>query len=291
MERECNIWILGGDERQVRLAQLMEKDGHTVHTYALERARNVPSPQLSLERIDRADCVVLPMGVPVGALHAPLSARTCPLADVLIRLSPTQFLCGGRVEDSARQLARQHGLTLHDYFTREELTVANAVPTAEGAIQLAMEHLPITVHGCQVLVLGFGRVGRACAARFSALGARVTVSARSWEALSWAQAMALHTERLENLSHWLCRFDLVVNTVPARVLGAAELSEIRPEALILDLASLPGGVDFAAAAQLGKTAIHALALPGKVAPVTAGAAIKDTIYHMMDELGLSAQKG
>lgn len=291
MEQECNFWILGGDERQVRLAQLMEQDGHTVHTYALERARGIPSPALSLERIDRADCVVLPMGVSVGVLHAPLSARTCPLADVLLRLSPSQFLCGGRVDDPARQLAKQQGLTLHDYFTREELAIANAVPTAEGAIQLAMENLPVTIHGCRVLILGFGRVGRATAARLAALGAHVTVSARRWDALSWAQAMNLHTERLENLPHWLCRFQLIVNTVPALVLGDEELAGISPETLILDLASLPGGVDFSAAARRGITAIHALSLPGKVAPVSAGAAIKDTIYHMMEELGLSSRKG
>ena len=54
---------------------------------------------------------------------------------------------------------------------------------------------------------------------------------------------------------------------------------------MLDLASKPGGVDLAAAGELGLTVIWALSLPGKVAPVTAGAAIKTTIYNMLHELG------
>ena len=77
----------------------------------------------------------------------------------------------------------------------------------------------------------------------------------------------------------------MVNTVPAQVLNRPELEDLMPGCLILDLASKPGGVDLAAAGELGLTVIWALSLPGKVAPVTAGAAIKSTIYNMLRELG------
>ena len=163
--------------------------------------------------------------------------------------------------------------------------MANAVPTAEGAVQLAMEHLPITIHGSRVLVVGFGRVGRITAQRFAALGARVSVAARKYEQLAWAQAMGFGAEELGHLAGWLCGYDLVVNTVPAQVLNRPELEDLMPGCLILDLASKPGGVDLAAAGELGLTVIWALSLPGKVAPVTAGAAIKSTIYNMLRELG------
>ena len=75
----------------------------------------------------------------------------------------------------------------------------------------------------------------------------------------------------------------MVNTVPAPVLGRAELENLGKDCLVLDLASQPGGVDREAAEKLGRRVIHALALPGKVAPVTAGAAIRDAIYHMLEE--------
>lgn len=148
-----------------------------------------------------------------------------------------------------------------------------------------MEHLPITIHGARVLILGFGRVGRLTAQRFGALGARVCVAARKYEQLAWAQAMGFGAQQLGHLAGWLCGYDLVVNTIPATVLTRPELEDLKASCLILDLASKPGGVDLAAAGDLGLTVIWALSLPGKVAPVTAGDAIKGTIYNMLRELG------
>lgn len=288
MEHEGNIWVVGGDRRQACLAWLLAQEGHTVHTYAL--TLDQPSDrnriqETQLDGIYRADCVILPMTVcrGQGLLNTPLAAGDYALAEVLDRLRPSQFLCGGRVDDESQSMARERGLLIRDYFDREELAVANAVPTAEGAVQIALEELPITIHGSRVLVIGFGRVGRLTAQRFGALGARVTVAARKYDQLAWGRAMGFEGEPLGRMAGWLCAYDLVVNTVPAPVLGRAELEDIREDCLILDLASQPGGVDRAAAEKLGRRVIHALALPGKVAPVTAGAAIRDAIYHMMLE--------
>lgn len=111
------------------------------------------------------------------------------------------------------------------------------------------------------------------------------MAARRYEQLAWAQAMGLGTEHLAHLAGWLCGYDLIVNTVPAQVLGRLELEDVKEDCLILDLASKPGGVDLRAAGELGLTVIWALSLPGKVAPVTAGAAIKSTIYNMLQEAG------
>ena len=290
MRHELNFWVLGGDMRQGKLAQLLAEDGHRVHTYALEDGA-VPAPGLTAEPglsgVEQADCVVLPLPVSSGGelLNAPLSRLSPPITEVLAPLSPGQMLCGGRVDPVTAALAAERGLTIRDYFAREELAVANAVPTAEGAVQLAMEHLPITIHGSRVLVLGFGRVGRITAQRFAALGARVSVAARKYDQLAWAQAMGFDPQPLSHLAGWLCGYDLVVNTIPAPVLTRRELEDLKPDCLILDLASKPGGVDQRAAGELGLTVIWALALPGKVAPVTAGAAIQTAIYNMLQELG------
>ena len=142
------------------------------------------------------------------------------------------------------------------------------MPTAEGAIQLAMEELPITLHGARVLVIGYGRLGRVLADRLAGLKARVSVAARRYADLAWAENCGYGVEHTGQLEGWLCGYDL------------------KPGCLVIDLASKPGGVDFDAAARLGVKAFWALSLPGKVAPVTAGKSIKTTIYNILTELGV-----
>ena len=283
LHRECNIWTLGGDQRQLQLARLLAADSHTVHIYALD----TPESEDSLHQIKRADCIIFPLPVSDDSnnLNAPLSRGTCALSAILSQLSPSQFLCGGRVTPAVQELCETFHLHMHDYFAQEELIVSNAIPTAEGAIQIAMEQLPITIHGSRVLVLGFGRVGRITAQRFAALGAKVSVAARNYAQLALARSMDLGTEHLSHLTGWMCSYDLIINTIPAPVLNREQLEDVKADCLILDLASQPGGVDRSAAHALGISVIHALGLPGKVAPVTAGAAIQRTIYHMLTDAG------
>lgn len=160
---------------------------------------------------------------------------------------------------------------------------ANAPPTAEGAIQLALENLPITLHASRVLVIGYGRIGKILADRLRGLGAFVSVAARRYEQLAWAEVDGHAAQRLGDIAGWLCGYDLVLNTVPARVLTAELLADLKSGCLVIDVASKPGGVDLEAARRLGVPVIWALSLPGKVAPVTAGRAIQQTVYHILRE--------
>lgn len=287
MRNEWNLWVVGGDMRQAKLAELLAEDGHTVHTWALEEAEEAAAPADSLEEIRLADCVILPLPAAGegGSLNAPLSRLRPSLEDVLDALRPGQVVCAGKAGPELQALAEERKLRLCDYFLREELAVANAVPTAEGAVQLAMEELPVTLHGARVLVLGFGRLGKLTAHRMHALGARVSVAARKWSDLAWAEAYGYTPEHIQHLDGYLCSYDLVVNTVPTQVLDETRLADLKPGCLVVDLASKPGGVDMEAASRLGVRVIWALSLPGKVAPVTAGKIIRDTIYHILNELG------
>lgn len=284
MAHEHNFWVVGGDLRQRALARLLREDGHTVHMAGLEGEGLAPEPLgpgLAL-----AHCVVLPLPVTraEGVLYTPLSGETVVLSHLLDYLEPGQILCGGLVSPAVRAAGEERGLRVFDYYAREECMVANAVPTAEGAVQVAMEELPFTLHSARVLVLGFGRVGKLTAHRMSALGARVTVSANSYEDLAWAAAYHYESIRLERLSCELGGFHLIVNTIPAQVLDRRRLAWVDPEAFLLDLASAPGGVDRQAAGDLGLRVLQAPGLPGRTAPVTAAAAIRDSVYHILWEL-------
>ena len=288
MKHELDIWLIGGDRRQVRLAGLLAEDGHSVHTLGLGPATGGVREERELTGAALADCVVLPLPVaaPGGRLNAPLAEEPLSLEGVFAALRPGQIICAGRVDDATQAMARDRGLVLHDYFAREELAVANAVPPADGAIQLALEEMPVTLHGSRALVIGYGRLGRALAPRLAGLGAKVSVAARKYADLAWAEGFGFGTEHTGELKGWLCGYDLVVNTAPALVLGKEELEELKPECVVIDLASLPGGVDFAAVKALGVKAVQALSLPGKVAPATAAAYLRSTICHILHELGV-----
>ena len=287
MRQKLNFWIVGGDPRQAALARALAEDGHSVHTYALEQAVESTLSAPSLAGIEDAHCVVLPLPALDGErINAPLSRVKLPLSRLLDALTPGQLLCAGMLKPPLVGEAQARSLLLADYFAREELAVANAVPSSEGAIQIAMEELPITLHGARALVIGYGRLGKVLARQLRGLGVRVSVASRKYADLAWIRAEGLEAERSDQLSGWLCGYDLVVNTVPAPILGREELTQLKPGCLVIDLASKPGGVDFDAAAQLGVKAVWALSLPGKVAPVTAGLAIRDAIYNILTELGV-----
>ncbi len=282
MER-THIWIVGGDQRQRILAKLLRDDGHRVHTYGLDE-----EGQRGLEGISDARCVILPLPAekPAGEVYTPLWEGRVQVSQVVERMAPGQLLCGGLIRDELRTMARQRGLRVEDYYTREELTLLNAIPTAEGAIGLAMGRLPITIHNARIWILGFGRVGQALALRLSALGARVRVLARSPAQRALAASLGLEAEPLHGMREWLHCPHLVVNTVPAPLLGVEELSALREGAWVMDLASEPGGVDQGAAQALGVPVVWARGLPGKVAPRTAAEYLKGTVYHIMEELGV-----
>ena len=209
------------------------------------------------EQVARADVILLPL---------PLDESRTPLAQLLRAAKPGAFALGGRLSAQAVEIARQAGVELADYFARPELAVYNAIPTAEGCIGILLQQRARTLWGAEMLVLGFGPVGQALAVRLSALGAGVTVCARRPEQRALAESLGL----------W-------VNTIPAPVLGDGVLARLRSGSLIVDLASKPGGTDFAAAARRGHRAIHALSLPAACAPETAGEAVARTVQTMLQE--------
>ena len=281
---ERNFWIVGGDLRQRALARLLREDGHTVRVAALEGEGLQPEPLGS--GLSLAHCVILPLPVTKGegTLHTPLSKSELTLDEVLDHMEPGQILCGGMVSPGVRREGEKRGLRVFDYYAREECMVANAVPTAEGAVQVAMEELPFTLHTARVLILGFGRVGKLTAHRMRALGAKVTVAAKDYEDLAWAAAYGCETIYLKRLSFELGGFDIIVNTIPAVILDEKKLRWVDPGAFLLDLASAPGGIDRTAAKELGLRVMQAPGLPGRTAPVTAGLAIRDAVYHILWEL-------
>ena len=206
-----------------------------------------------------------------------------PLAELLRAAKPGALALGGKLSAQARQIAAEAGVELVDYFAREELILCNAIPTAEGCIGILMAERTRTLWNSAILLAGFGPVGQALGVRLAALGAQVTVAARRPAQRALAESFSLRAVDLVRLEQAAPVFDTVVNTIPAPVLTEAVLAALRPGSLIVDLASKPGGTDFAAARRLGHRTIHALSLPAACAPETAGEALARTVCEILAE--------
>jgi len=288
MNQHLLFAIAGGDLRQQRLADMLAQDGFEVRITGFDSSPHINSGAKTYESlaetVSGADCVVLPLPVTHdgACLNTPFSRNIYLMEELYRSVSPGQLVVGGLINKNTYEKAKEYGFRITDYLEREELSVLNAIPTAEGAIQIAMEELPITIHGAKVLVIGYGRCGRVLAKDLQALGARVTASARKYADFAWMRVDGIQVARTDNLRD-IGEFDLIVNTVPALILDEYLLNRIKRDCLIIDLASKPGGVDLSVASQLGLRVIWSLSLPGKVAPLTSGEIIKEAILNIIAE--------
>ena len=273
---EINIALLGGDKRELEVARVL-LPRFSLRCFGLPRGGLPQSRRLRLaqtldEALNGADAVLLPMaGVKEdGMLYAPL------YGDIKIDAADFAFLQAGTpvlvgvASRYLRELCAENSLPLYEVAEHDLVAIPNAVPTAEGALAIIMQETDITINGMRALVLGFGRVGEAVALRLKALGAEVLAVNRGERRLARAKALGFSSCAWGELPAALAGCDAVINTIPAPVLGRKELAALKSSALVVDLASGAGGTDFAAAEQLGVRALHALSLPGKVAPVSAG---------------------
>jgi dipicolinate synthase subunit A len=279
--------VIGGDLRCAYLAGLLAADGYKVITSGFDSTDLPPCVTgctNPAQAVSLADFIILPVPVSTDGttINAPFSRVRISIDQVLNAIKPNQRIVGGAITEDVREEAEKRGLKILDYLHREELAIYNAVPTAEGAIQLAMEELPITISGSRCLITGYGRVGRMLAQLLVAMGAHVTVAARKFSDLAWADSQGCQTTELAHLSE-AGEFDVIFNTIPFPVFNHDVLSKLDKNTLLIDLASRPGGVDFTAAAELQIKTIWALSLPGRVAPKSAGQIIKNTILNMLKE--------
>ena len=293
MNQNLIFAFVGGDPRQIQVISNFVHDGHSIRTFGLEKA-DFPK-NLLIEQSDSlssclngADIVVLPFPYTKGGetVRSSFSSNEIYTNDILRQMNSRQILLAGRADEQLKSLTALYNIHFIDYGEREELLIANAIPTVEGALEIAIRETPFTIHGSRSLVLGYGRIGKLLAKSLKALGATTAVSARKQRDLAWISAHNFIEIPFSELHHHIGNYDLIFNTIPTMVLDFRLLSAIPDTTLIIDLASSPGGIDFETGKLLNKKIIWALSLPGKVAPLTAGNIIKQTIENILNELGV-----
>jgi len=285
--RGIKIAVIGGDQRDIYLMQELIKLGAAVTAIGFS-----PCPELNqVCLVDRLETALLKAQVlilPMGGTDSEGNIKTLD-QDVTLRLSPEiavtipegVLVIIGFARDFVKEWSLKYGWKMIEIAEMDTVAILNSIPSAEGALQIAMEKLPITIHGSNSFVLGFGRLGITLARMLQGIGAKTTVVARKRSDLSRAGEIGYRPLHCSQLHQSISEADVIFNTVPAMILNEELLSLLNKDTLIIDIASSPGGTDFTAAKRLGLQAVLTPSLPGIAAPKTSGKILAQVIPQLI----------
>ena len=294
-----DIGIFGGDLRQVYMAASFLTKGYRVATYSLSEEVNDYMDRQANSLVDynyhQAHTLsdlfdhsrVLIGPIPMTRDQINITSKNTPadltIAHVAYLLRENQILIGGSLPAPLADRCSSKHIPSYDLMKDEKITILNAIATAEGSLMEAIRESDRNLHGSSCLVLGYGRCAKVLAQKLKALDAYVTVAARSRDALAYAAAAGYNAIHISTMSSILPSFHFIFNTIPSLILDQNNLSLVHPHAVIIDISSAPGGVDFNFAASLKLHAKLCLGLPGKVAPRTSSDILVTEIIAFLKE--------
>ena len=274
------IAVIGGDLRQLETAKAFAEEGYRVSVYGLDvlgdkpNVKNLTKAEDLKEALYLADCVILPLPFSYDndKVNAPLSTKPIMLSELFAHLSRHQKIAAGLLGASLPE-----GFSVFDYAAGETFAVKNARATVEGAIAIAIRESAITLCHANAVITGYGRIGKMLARTLADLVAKVTVIARSSRDRAWAWSEGFSAYGFHFLPELVKTCDFLFNTVPSEVITRSVLHAMREDTTVIELASLPGGIDLRAAGERHIRVTSALGLPGKYSPKTAGRIIADCV--------------
>ena len=285
---------MDGDLRNIKLAKILAKeDDNFVYVFGLEKAdelRNIDNIIFceSLESVVNKSTVVI-TAIPFSRdglkVYTPFGNNELSIKELVSSVNDKILIAGG-ISNIVYDLINENtskNIKVIDIMKQEELVILNTIATAEGTIQTIIENTDFIIHKSKILVLGFGRVGKVSAKKLQALDAKVTCSARKVEDIAWINTYGYDFLDINDLGNSLKDYDIIINTIPNIILDENNLKYVRKDCLLIDLASAPGGIDRTYVEKEKLNFVWALALPGKIAPLTTADFIKNTIYNVLDE--------
>ncbi|MBO8155184.1 MAG: dipicolinic acid synthetase subunit A [Bacillaceae bacterium] len=284
------VAVIGGDARQVELIKNLCEWDATLYLVSLDNLEgDFPGAQkVKMDEVprDELDAIVLP--VPgtddEGYMETHFADESPRLTKTWLEgVKSSCLVFTGITKDYLTNLCNELHLKLIPLFDRNDVAIYNSIPTVEGTIMMAIQHTEFTIHNSNVTIVGFGRTGKSLARSFHALGANVKASARKKEDLARIFEMGIKPIHTNDLSKEVKDCHILINTVPSPVINVKVLQNLPQHALIIDLASKPGGTDFRYAKKRGINAILAPGLPGIVAPNTAGNILATVISQILLE--------
>jgi dipicolinate synthase subunit A len=284
------IAIIGGDARQLEvISKCIDMDA-SVYLFGFENLERqyigAEKRSLTPDHLKGMDAVILPIvGTDdEGNVESIFTSEKLTLTDEhIIRLPKSAKIYTGMAKTYLKNLCQKHDKELVELLDLDDVAIYNSIPTAEGALMMAIQNTDITIHGSTSVVLGLGRVGFTMARVLDALGSKVRVGVRKQEHIARIVEMGMEPFELRDLQHQVKDIDLLFNTIPTMIVTSQIIAQMPHHSVIIDLASRPGGTDFRFAERRGVKALLAPGLPGIVAPKTAGIIIANTLARLILE--------
>lgn len=284
------IVFLGGDARQIEVIRKCAEMDASVSIAGFDKLQDsfqgVAREPLTAELLSGADVLVLPVvGCDdegrIGALYAEGPLK---LEEEHIQAMPKHgVVYTGMAKTYLRALCEKNNIKLVELLERDDVAIYNSIPTAEGALMMAIQNTDFTIHGSTSMVLGMGRTGFTMARSLQGLGAKIKMGVRKSDHFARAEEMGWKPFMIKDLGSQVSDIDLLFNTIPTMIVTAQIISKMPRESVIIDLASAPGGCDFRYAEKRGIKAMLAPGLPGIVAPKTAGIIMANTLVELISE--------
>ncbi|CAH0346138.1 dipicolinic acid synthetase subunit A [Bacillus sp. CECT 9360] len=285
-----HIAVIGGDARQLEVVRKLTELDAKLSLVGFEQLDHSFSgaikEKLSELNLSDIDTIILPVpGTNTeGKVETIFSNEEVYITEEILSKTPTHCtVYSGISNDYLNAIIKKTKRRLVQLFERDDVAIYNSIPTVEGTIMMAIQHTDFTIHGSNVVVLGFGRTGMSVARTFQAIGAKVKVGARKSEDLARITEMAMDPFHLDELSKAVRDVDICINTIPVQIVTASVLANMPVHTLLIDLASKPGGTDFRYAEKRGIKALLAPGLPGIVAPKTAGKILANVLAQLIRE--------
>ena len=282
-----SIAVVGGDLRFVRLCKILCDKGFDTWVFGITHPDIPKSAHIATSLEDLKSCQYVVGPIPFTRdgknLFTPL-ANTNISIEMFIENVSHAYLCLSVIKEDMKKLFEKYNLHYVDLMEMDEIAILNAIPTAEGAIQYAMQNSEITLNDSKCLILGFGRCGKILAHKLKGIGAKVYVEARSTQDLAYISTYDYVPIPLYDLKKHLWKFDFIFNTIPVPILTEEYLDLFPKNVVYIELASVPG-MDRAYGQTLGIQYVPAPSLPGKVAPMTAASILYQGLTLIMLKQG------
>lgn len=266
--------FIGGDFRNIELAKMLAKDEMLVYTYGLEkgfREKDLSSKIIQCESlepaINEAEIIItaLPFSKDNKNINTPLSEKNLKIEEILNKIKGKKVFTGN-ISKEIKEKFDKENIKFFDIIKDEEFAILNTVPTAEATIKIIIENTKNIIQNSSCLIMGFGRIGKILSYKIQALSLRTAVIPTNKIEEAWGKAYGydiITFEKIKDRKEILSEYDIIINTIPKIILKEEELRNIRNDALIIDLASKPFGIDRNFMKKQERNFIEALGLPRK----------------------------